>query len=92
MVLCNSVILLDINDVNAPESVALYPNPATDRVIVAAHEMKSIQLLNLMGQVIYSTKSNTESISINLQSIPTGIYLVRVETAHGVVVKKLVRK
>ncbi|MCQ2273286.1 MAG: C25 family cysteine peptidase [Bacteroidales bacterium] len=84
--------VLDINDVNAPESVALYPNPATDRVIVAAHEMKSIQLLNLMGQVIYSTKSNTESISIYLQSIPTGIYLVRVETAHGVVVKKLVRK
>lgn len=87
-----SYTLLGINDASAQNSVNLYPNPAHDLVTVAAEGIRSVQLLNLMGQVITTRRAESSRVSLDLQHLVPGVYFVRVETAEGVVVKKLIRR
>ena len=87
-----STSLLDITNITAETAVALYPNPAHDRVVVAAEGIRSVQLINLMGQVLHTTRATSSTVALDLQHVPAGVYFVRVETANGRVVKKLVRK
>lgn len=82
---------LGIDDVEA-SSILLYPNPAHDRVVVAAQGIRSIQVVNLMGQVVESRQAQSDVVTIDLQHYATGVYFVRIETANSVAVKKLVRK
>lgn len=83
---------VDIRTATAEADVRLYPNPAAGRVTVAAEGMRSVRLVNLMGQVVLSRQQQASSAVLDLQRIPAGIYFVRVETADGVAVKKLVVK
>lgn len=87
----DGVIYQGISDVDTP-SASLYPNPAHNRVSVASEGMQSVQLINLMGQVIYTQKASASNVELDLQHVPSGVYFVRINTAHGSIVKKLVRK
>lgn len=84
--------LLSIGQPAAETQVSLYPNPAHEQVAVAAENLRSVQLLNLMGQVVCSRQGSDGSAILDLCGLPAGIYLVRIETAQTVVVKKLVRQ
>lgn len=86
-----STTLLDIADMGA-SAVQLYPNPAHDRVVVAADGMRSVQLVNLMGQVVETRHTQSDALTLDLSNLPAGVYFVRVETASNIVVKKLIRK
>lgn len=68
-----------------PFDAIVYPNPATNEI--TAHfdqtvSAVSINLISLLGQVIYSGKFNeeTENIKINVSSLLPGIYFMKIQT------------
>jgi hypothetical protein len=86
------VNLLSIADISTLPEVKLYPNPAQSSVTITANDIRSVQLINLMGQTIQRKQVAGDQTRLNLHELPSGIYFVRVETANAVVVKKLIRK
>ena len=71
-------------------AVRLFPNPARDLVTVQAEQMRSIEIITLMGQTLMHTPVHGSETTLNLQKLPKGIYFVKVETANSVSTQKLV--
>lgn len=67
---------------SVPEApVAIYPNPARKNVTVAGKGLHSVELMNLQGRIVRKIAPTTDAISIRLQDIRAGLYLLRVVTA-----------
>jgi hypothetical protein len=76
--------------------VSLYPNPAND-VINVQCTMNNVQVTALEVFDVYGKLINTVSVidnptRINVSSLASGIYFVRVTTEQGVATKSFVKK
>jgi hypothetical protein len=54
--------------------------------------LRSVTLLNMMGQALQTVNASADRCTVGLASVPAGLYLLRIETAAGTSVKKLVVK
>lgn len=75
----------------------LYPNPATNQVVLDLSTYTSgsyaVQVLNLSGQQVLATRLNGGSAqTLDIQSLPAGSYLLRVQGATEQVVQRLVKQ
>jgi hypothetical protein len=73
----------DINKLN------IYPNPASDIVIIENAENSKISIINMLGQVVFSQTLINNNIKLNVSQIPNGTYLIRIENNNEVITKKL---
>lgn len=84
------------DDVDEDQNAGLftfYPNPATDRLFINGQGMKQVELFNVLGQCSASKIiDNGSSAEISLESLPAGIYLLKVQMDNGTTeVKKIVK-
>lgn len=64
----------------SPISFVVYPNPSSDMIFVSgSHNLERVELLDLNGMLIQTT----ELTYMNVEAIPTGMYLIRC-TMNGV--------
>lgn len=65
--------------------VKLYPNPATDRVVVelAQPNFNAIQLLDLQGRILREVSLSGLRNEVDLQGLAPGLYLYRLQSADG---------
>jgi hypothetical protein len=69
--------------------VSVYPNPVTDNLqIQTALQIKNIEITDITGRLLYTTTSKI----IDCRGFAKGVYFVRVETAKGVAVKKIIEQ
>ena len=73
---------------NEIEAVAVYPNPVTDRLTVKSDDLQSIEIYNLVGQLV---KRSTSSI-IDFGNLNEGVYFVRVKADGNTVTKRVVKQ
>ena len=72
-------------------SISIFPNPASNIVEISANEnISRIEVVSAAGQVLKETEVNEESVSINVENLPSGTYFVRIFSNSNVIVKKLV--
>lgn len=79
-------------------ALRVYPNPATDALRIEADnvtEPASIEILNAQGRTVYSTpvlaQQGAIQKTINFSEYPPGLYVLRLTTQQGVVIKKVVK-
>ncbi len=71
--------------------VAIFPNPASQYVNIVCEEVPGrIQLMNLYGQVVFTSETHEKEICIPVSSLPKGVYVVVVEIKKRLISKKLV--
>jgi len=76
----------------AESDVKIYPNPATDVVYVDVHGMSAekITVLDIAGRIITEIPTaNSAIVSVPVADYAPGIYLVQINTATGVINKKI---
>ena len=85
---------VQLTDTDVPGKIAYemfaFPNPATDRVHINAAEQMvdgTITLFNLNGRIIRTWRSG--EMEIGLREVPSGLYLLRLETPRSIKVQKL---
>lgn len=72
-------------------TLTVYPNPVSDILHIQTEQViKQIFVLDLTGKVMMQLQGNNKTI--DLQSLPTGHYIVRVHTATAVVPIKIVKQ
>ncbi|MEO6039929.1 MAG: T9SS type A sorting domain-containing protein, partial [Saprospiraceae bacterium] len=94
-------LLVNTNEQNAAAlQLSASPNPATDavRVTFSTETAASVRLSlsNLLGQTLQTrtveSASGANSFDLNLQGLPTGTYLVRIQTGQQEAVLKVVKQ
>ncbi len=88
---CREVTINGIAGSGADKMVRIYPNPAHDRVHIAASAPVTVTLSSLEGRVVLLQKDVRE---IDLSGFADGVYLIRVSDAQGLPLKteKLVKQ
>ena len=68
----------------------IYPNPATNNVVIESAQMNRITVMNALGQVVLDRAIEGQTRhDLNTSAYEAGIYLIRIETNEGVVSKRL---
>ncbi len=87
--------VLDVKNAGNPASgFSIYPNPSTGLFTIetsGAEKISEVAVLNTMGAVVYRAPVHASgtAITLQLQSLPAGLYLARLQTLNGPVVQKL---
>ncbi len=74
-------------------NVFMYPNPATHNIYFEnLPEKSTISIINNLGQLVYQSNSENTPETIDVSSFAAGIYMVKIDSNHKVISKKLVVK
>ncbi len=82
-----------INNYIELSAISIYPNPSSNKITVSSNEgIRSMQIFNVLGEVIYSLQNSTEqkSIEVDLSKNPSGIYIVTVQTENKIINRRLI--
>lgn len=75
----------------APQ-VRVFPNPAKDRLHVQLDQSRQavFELVNATGQVVLQHREEGASAALSLQSVPSGLYFLRITASGQQAVRKVV--
>lgn len=87
---CSSV---SIENIEPSYIIKIYPNPAYDRVNIKANtEIIEFSLYDLKGSLMkFRSDINEFKLSINIASLPIGIYFIKIKTNKGLYSQKLMK-
>jgi uncharacterized protein (TIGR02145 family) len=72
--------------------LCLYPNPAQSTVIIDSSEEGNLQVISLHGQVVKEYTLHLEKNELDISGLAQGLYTIKLVTAKGVALKKLVKQ
>lgn len=72
------------------KQLSIYPNPTNNIVNVKGIEYNSISITSIDGATIFNSPQPISKISLN--DVPSGMYLVHINTNQGVLRKKIVKE
>ena len=81
-----------ILDADGDQAVVVYPNPASEMVTITAPAASTVTLVDLNGRQSGSWYTEDGSLTIDVSDLAKGAYFVRVTTAEGTAVRKLIVK
>ncbi len=67
-------------------SIAVYPNPTTGRLTLDADDVRSVEVIDMMGRIVYTAR---ETNQLDLGPLPRGAYLLRITLPDDVCVTKI---
>ena len=74
-------------------NVALYPNPADDKLTVVAEGCRfDLVVVNVAGEVVLAQTGCDNQTEIHLSSLSAGVYFVHMTTGDTVVTRKFMKK
>jgi len=76
---------------------SLYPNPTRGEVYILtekAYGDSQIKVSDLTGKTVFQTTANFANLrtTIDVSSLPVGVYVISIKTTDGVITKKLIKK
>lgn len=73
------------------DETIIYPNPATDKVIIkAASTIDNIEMYNQVGQLVKTISATSYMVNMNVNDQESGIYFLKVFSHDKVITRKLV--
>ena len=82
----------DIDENATRKEVSIYPNPASTVLNVHAENYSNVQVINFLGQVIYSADITENDFQINVSNLSNGVYFVRLNGANTTTTQKFIKK
>lgn len=77
------------------DSLSIFPNPATGMVSIFSGGtlIYAISVLNVLGTEVQTVPHIARtSVALDLSKLPAGTYFARIETANGIVVRKILKE
>ena len=73
----------------------MYPNPSSATVNIqlsSGNDTASVDFYNMVGQLVYSKKVTSTNKEIDITSLNTGIYMLRVQTNNKIGVQQFIKE
>lgn len=88
--------VVGINDSKYNTSnVIIFPNPSSENITIETSEMSSpgyISILNLTGQQLIGSLMTAPRTTLNISSLPSGVYVVSLTNDQTVQVRKFIKE
>jgi len=74
-------------------NLTVFPNPSSDYVTVKSDiKMNSISIITLNGNEIIKKSNNSYDYLINVSTLPSGMYLIKIKTEKGEIYKTIIKE
>jgi hypothetical protein len=81
----------DIEDIKSEEKI--YPNPFSKSIVIELkHTIIDVTVYDLKGNLLKKEKINSQKTELNLFELPTGIYILKINTNNGILEKKIMKE
>lgn len=78
---------------HAEGGTQMFPNPVDEYVnITSTDGLLEVKIFNSVGQMVYHSKVENNTLRVNTQRFESGVYTVQLQTAQGFEIKKLIKK
>lgn len=84
----HSTLGVGVNDVALVNAVSIHPNPTSNSFTIGMDNLESIEIFNLLGQIM-QTAENTNTV--NIENLETGTYLVKLKSQNKTYTAKLIK-
>ena len=72
--------------------IVLYPNPATNELTIqTTKQYSSFTITNSIGQTMMNGELNNKASTLNIKSLPPGLYYISLEGKSGVETRRFVK-
>lgn len=68
----------------------VFPNPAKNQMTISAKGMNNVKIYDIVGQEVMNVSVKEDEITLDVENFANGVYFVSVETANGLISKKIV--
>lgn len=87
-------VTVGINNNKANNPLVLFPNPASNKIAIEAKSnIQKIEVYDLSGKRLFQMSSlSSNKMVLNIESLQSGIYLIKTKTAQGIFINKLVKR
>lgn len=73
--------------------IVLSPNPATDRINISNEKsIEQVQILNLTGQIVMHLSPAKKNVSVEIDHLPSGTYVLQAQTEDGRSISKFIKR
>lgn len=87
---CDSITTLNltltptgINEMANLKGVNIYPNPSNGEFMISAPSNTDIEIVNLLGNVVYKEFTTSDKTPINLSNQSSGVYFVKLRNSNN---------
>jgi hypothetical protein len=83
----------EFTDLTSELHRVIYPNPASSQLILdcSQNSINSIEVINLTGEIIYSSVINQASCILNCESFSPGIYFLKATSGENIFFEKFIK-
>jgi len=74
------------------DNICVFPNPTEEKINVKGNYIKSVELSNIYGHVVFRNNVNDNYVSININNMLKGMYFLKVSAENGQYVYKIIKK
>lgn len=68
----------------------VFPNPVRNQMTISAKGMNNIKIYDIVGQEVMNVSVKVDEITLDTEGFANGVYFVSVETANGLISKKII--
>lgn len=93
---CNAIASIHVNasfidvDEIGDIPISMYPNPASDKLIIQGEQLKRIIIYDCYGQKLSEVETDAvDEITIDTRNLANGLYITDIETTKGKTIKRL---
>ena len=90
----NGEDFIRVTDLSVDEcqmNVKLYPNPTSGQLNIKADGMTSASVYDLVGQCLMQMSAQDGQASVDMSQMKNGVYFIKVNTANGSVIQRVVK-
>ena len=73
-------------------NVTIFPNPAEDVIYVIGNKLNEVSIYNIYGQEVVKAIATSDNMTISLNKLSAGIYVVKTSCEHGDNIQRVVVK
>ncbi len=74
------------------EGINIYPNPASNYIILSGLDNKTIEILDIKGDIIKSLSTNSDEFILDINNFQNGIYFIKTENEGKPILIKFIKE